>query len=62
MKLLELIFGCRHNNHTFPQTVDGETHVSCLDCGKQLTYDFAGLGGEALNPPHLTAPKFVVNL
>jgi ribosomal protein S27E len=52
---------CRHDNHTFPQTADGETYVACLDCGKHLTYDFKGLG-EVLTPPTLTAPRLVVNI
>jgi len=42
-------------------TVRGKTHVACLDCGKELPYDWAGLGmGEKINPPRLTAPRQMI--
>lgn len=48
--LLDALFGCWHRNYTFPRTVRrGErsaaasltgTYVVCLDCGKELPYDW----------------------
>jgi hypothetical protein len=51
---LQMLFGCRHRNTTFPQTpvrrsADlgrsttqpvAQTYVACLDCGKELAYDW----------------------
>jgi len=44
-KLLDVLFGCSHNNLTFPQTSKGGrqsrgTYVVCLDCGKEFAYDW----------------------
>lgn len=41
--LLNWLLSCSHHRTTFPQTWAGETHVTCLDCGKQLKYDWEGL-------------------
>ena len=50
-KLFDLLFGCSHNNYSFPRTsragqrrshaaaVTG-TYVVCLDCGKEFAYDW----------------------
>lgn len=51
MAILDLLFGCRHKRHTFPLTIRGKTrrsgmtsitgtYVVCLDCGKELPYDW----------------------
>ena len=48
--LMDLLFGCHHNNFSFPLTkrrgqrsqaasVTG-TYVVCLDCGKEFAYDW----------------------
>lgn len=60
--LYDLLFGCKHGNYTFPQTVrrngKTETTVSCLTCGKTMPYDFEKLGNvEAIVAPRKTAPK-----
>jgi len=49
-KLMEAIFGCWHNNYSFPMTIRSRqpsavgwrsgTYVVCLDCGKELPYDW----------------------
>jgi hypothetical protein len=51
LKLLEMLFGCRHENKSFPQTkragqrrtrvqaVTG-TYVACLECGMEFAYDW----------------------
>ena len=50
-KLFEAIFGCRHSNYSFPITVRAGsrrnsaasltgTYVACLDCGRELPYDW----------------------
>jgi len=47
---LDALFGCGHKNYTFPRSIRrGErspvasvtgTYVVCLDCGKELPYDW----------------------
>jgi hypothetical protein len=50
-KLLDVLFGCTHGNYSFPHsTRSGSrrnsagsltgTYVVCLDCGKELPYDW----------------------
>jgi hypothetical protein len=50
-KLFDAIFGCWHTHYSFPQTARGGsrrnraaavtgTYVVCLNCGKELPYDW----------------------
>ena len=52
-KLIESVFGCRHGRYSFPITVRHSsiqtevpaaahtgTYVACLECGKELPYDW----------------------
>lgn len=49
-KVLDAFFGCWHSHYSFPITVRGTarskaasltgTYVTCLDCGKELPYDW----------------------
>jgi hypothetical protein len=50
-KLFDALFGCKHSNYTFPISVRSRsrrnpaalltgTYVACLDCGKELPYDW----------------------
>jgi len=50
-KLMDAVFGCRHSRYSFPITVRGVarrsqaasqtgTYVTCLDCGKEMSYDW----------------------
>ena len=49
-KLIDLVFGCRHSRCSFPVTIRGNrrpqagaltgTYVACLECGKELPYDW----------------------
>lgn len=39
-KILTWLFGCTHRRTTFPQTWSGETHVTCLECGREMMYDW----------------------
>ena len=50
-KLMDAMFGCRHSRYSFPITVRVAsrrtpaasrtgTYVACLDCGKELSYDW----------------------
>jgi hypothetical protein len=50
-QLLDLVFGCWHSHYSFPITVRSSarrsqaaaltgTYVVCLDCGKELPYDW----------------------
>ena len=51
--LLETLFGCSHRNYSFPRTVRRGarsvaasvtgTYVVCLDCGKELPYDWKSM-------------------
>jgi len=62
--LLDSIFGCSHKRTTFPitpsrrsQLTDGvrkRTYVCCLDCGKELDYDWKEM---RLGVSHMPAPK-----
>ena len=50
-KLVDGLFGCWHPRYSFPITVNGSrrrtkaasvtgTYVVCLDCGKEMPYDW----------------------
>lgn len=52
-KVMDAIFGCRHGHYSFPITVRHSTikadvpaaaltgtYVACLECGKELPYDW----------------------
>lgn len=50
-KLLDAVFGCAHAHYSFPLTMRSGvrrnvaaqitgTYVVCLDCGKELAYDW----------------------
>lgn len=50
-KLYDALFGCKHSRYSFPVTVRRlarrpqaaaltGTYVACLDCGKELPYDW----------------------
>lgn len=54
------LFRCPHRRYSFPRTVMtkghvagpiGTTYVSCLDCGRELKYDWHNLGRVAEKPP-----------
>jgi hypothetical protein len=53
-RIVDAMFGCRHSNYGFPRTTRPTskrsaaaaltgTYVACLDCGKELPYDWAGM-------------------
>lgn len=50
-RLMDAMFGCWHSHYSFPITIRGGsrrikaaartgTYVVCLDCGKELAYDW----------------------
>jgi hypothetical protein len=49
-RILDVLFGCTHNRYSFPITVKKGarsraafptgTYVVCLDCGKEMSYDW----------------------
>jgi hypothetical protein len=54
VSLYDLVFGCSHKHCTFPLTVRGKlrrsaaasvtgTYVVCLECGKELPYDWQAM-------------------
>ena len=60
-RIVDAMFGCRHSNYSFPRTTKTVakrsaiasltgTYVVCLDCGKELPYDWAQM--RVLNPTH----------
>jgi hypothetical protein len=60
IRYLLSFFFCTHERYTWPQTnKQGVTHVSCLDCGKSLPYNFHALGGAPAQvpTPRTTAPR-----
>lgn len=53
-KIYDALFGCRHPRYSFPVTIRGAarrpkaavltgTYVACLDCGKELPYDWTDM-------------------
>ena len=55
-RFLNALFGCWHSHYSFPQTVRPGTrrnraaavtgtYVVCLDCGKELPYDWQEMRG-----------------
>lgn len=52
MRLVDWLFGCSHRRTTFPRTsrvaagagagqaAKAETYVACLQCGRQIPYDW----------------------
>lgn len=62
---LEFLFGCRHKRYSWPftQRKNGKfiTYVSCLQCGKDMPYDFERMAPESgILPPRLTAPRLQI--
>ena len=50
-KLYDAVFGCKHSHYSFPVTIRRSmrrpqaaaltgTYVACLDCGRELPYDW----------------------
>jgi ribosomal protein S26 len=53
-KLFDAVFGCTHSRYSFPLTIARSalrnsaaavtgTYVACLDCGKELPYDWKAM-------------------
>ena len=51
VKIVDILFGCRHSRYSFPVTPCGAvrrpqaavltgTYVACLDCGREFPYDW----------------------
>ena len=53
VNVLDALFGCWHKNYSFPRTIRRGrrsaaasvtgTYVVCLDCGKELAYDWKSM-------------------
>ncbi len=39
--LANLLCGCPHGKMTFPITLQASTYIVCLECGRQLPYDWS---------------------
>jgi hypothetical protein len=69
--ILNAIFGCSHRRTTFPLTpvrrgaARHSTYIACLDCGKELEYNWGemrtGAPVEARVPAGEAAPIFRLN-
>ena len=67
--ILNVVFGCSHERTTFPLTPDkkkgrvSETYVACLDCGRELTYDWKTMtvGGPIKSKSSAQPSSTVVN-
>jgi hypothetical protein len=71
MRFLDVLFGCPHNNLSFPITVRGArrrtqassvtgTYVVCLDCGHEMPYDWEEMRvirGDSSRPTPAVAPQ-----
>jgi RNA polymerase-binding transcription factor DksA len=60
-RLMDAMFGCWHSHYSFPITIRGGsrrikaaartgTYVVCLDCGKELAYDWREMRVVAQQP------------
>lgn len=68
-KLMDGLFGCWHSRYSFPMTVRAGvrrnqaaarvgTYVVCLDCGKELAYDWQEM--RVTDAPPRTASRSLV--
>lgn len=57
--LLSLLFGCQHSRYTWPLPCSTGHYVACLECGKEMAYDWRNLGGVPAQAaaPRVTAPR-----
>jgi len=66
-RILDMLFGCTHNRYSFPITVKKGarsraafptgTYVVCLDCGKEMSYDWKKMRIIRSKPEHLAVPS-----
>ena len=60
-KVLDAMFGCRHSRYSFPVTIRATsrrsnaaartgTYVVCVDCGKEMSYDWGEMKGAETRP------------
>ena len=42
-KIMDFLFGCRHQNLSWVFTLDGQTYRVCWDCGARFTYSLANM-------------------
>jgi hypothetical protein len=68
-KLMDAMFGCWHSHYSFPITIRAGsrrgpaasvtgTYVTCLDCGKELPYDWSEM--KVLDSQPKTAARALV--
>lgn len=66
LKLVDTMFGCRHERYSFPITVRAGTrragtaqrsgtYVACLDCGREFAYDWQEM--KVVNPHSRAAAR-----
>jgi hypothetical protein len=62
LDFLKGIFSCAHARYSWPRASATGNYVACLDCGKELPYDWAGLGGTPVQglTTRVTAPPRLI--
>ena len=66
-RLMDAMFGCWHSRYSFPMTVRAGarrsqpaapvgTYVVCLDCGKELAYDWQKMRVSDARPREASRP------
>lgn len=49
IKIINLLFGCRHRSWSWPMKLNGRTAQTCIDCGAKRVYNFKKMeAGRAL--------------
>ena len=43
LSIFNALFGCPHQQTTFPTTRASRTYVVCLDCGREFAYNWANM-------------------
>lgn len=66
-RLVEALFGCRHDNYSFPITIKpgrrrgnaghARTYVVCLECGQERAYDWVRMKVTAESKAHVSASE-----
>jgi DNA-directed RNA polymerase subunit RPC12/RpoP len=39
-RVADWLYGCTHRKTTFPMTLQSDTYIVCLECGRHFAYDW----------------------
>jgi hypothetical protein len=60
-KIIDVLFGCPHSDHSWPRGRGRYKSCSCLECGREFAYDWQRMKVLSLKQSHLVAaPKEAV--